>query len=157
MFNNDELFESLIKPKIVPKDLVLPSRQDEEKEVNKAAVVDDASLYPVPFIYDDRNTWTGASQSYIEYMWKDIIDVQINSPLETKLAFHYQNHPAKLRRSASVKHIGYKAIRVFVSSTFTDFFNEREVLVKQVLVQTTFDRLAEFCQSWPYFQRYSLS
>lgn len=26
----------------------------------------------------------------------------------------------------------YKAIRVFVSSTFTDFFNEREVLVKNV-------------------------
>lgn len=25
-----------------------------------------------------------------------------------------------------------KTIRVFVSSTFTDFFNEREILVKQV-------------------------
>ncbi len=27
-----------------------------------------------------------------------------------------------------------RAIRVFVSSTFTDFFSEREVLIKQVII-----------------------
>jgi hypothetical protein len=32
------------------------------------------------------------------------------------------------------KKTSHKAIRIFVSSTFTDFFNEREILVKQVIL-----------------------
>lgn len=37
---------------------------------------------------------------------------------------------------------GWKVIRVFVSSTFTDFFNEREILVKKV-----FPELREWCST----------
>ncbi|XP_064611367.1 telomerase protein component 1-like [Liolophura sinensis] len=37
--------------------------------------------------------------------------------------------------------LGWKTVRLFVSSTFTDFFNEREVLVKKV-----FPELREWCE-----------
>lgn len=58
----------------------------------------------------------------IEDIWKQI-DYQIKS--------NATNQPAEHKFDAEVTR-RFRVIRVFVSSTFTDFFNEREVLVKQV-------------------------
>jgi hypothetical protein len=57
-------------------------------------------------------------------MWK-FIDNQINDPKSLYLE-------KKNKHSNTPKLKKFRPIRVFVSSTFTDFFNEREILVKQV-------------------------
>ena len=56
--------------------------------------------------------------------WK-VVDEQINDPNSRYLAMKIEN----LKINGTNK---FKPIRVFVSSTFTDMFNEREILVKQV-------------------------
>lgn len=43
---------------------------------------------------------------------------------------------------------GWKVIRVFVSSTFTDFFNEREILVKKVPNMSINIKLCKFIQDF---------
>ena len=87
----------------------------------------------------------------VENMW-NLIDRQINFPDECNLNFEYQMRTArrlrmrkslldtKKQRQMSMHERNSKAIRIFVSSTFTDFFSEREVLVKQV-----FPELREWC------------
>jgi len=57
----------------------------------------------------------------IQNMWK-IIDKQINY----KKSKYYANYINRV-------HKRHKTVRVFISSTFTDFFSEREILVKQVI------------------------
>lgn len=60
----------------------------------------------------------------IEELWKRI-DYQIKTHSNAKTVLNVQENGLKVTSR-------FKVIRVFVSSTFTDFFNEREVLVKQV-------------------------
>ncbi len=42
-------------------------------------------------------------------------------------------HPRALSLDGHLKH-GWQTVRIFVSSTFTDFHNEREILVKKVII-----------------------
>lgn len=57
----------------------------------------------------------------IQNIWKTI-DKQINDK-NSKYYTGYSSNKFNKR---------HKTIRVFISSTFTDFFSEREILVKQV-------------------------
>jgi hypothetical protein len=65
-------------------------------------------------------------------MWKEI-DEQINDPNSVYLLNKKKNASMSDKRK-------FRPIRVFVSSTFTDFFSEREILVKQF-----FPELREWC------------
>ena len=63
----------------------------------------------------------------------------------------WMNIDAEFKEKASKENIidigkktSHKAIRIFVSSTFTDFFNRREVLVKQVVVLSLLLRMKIF-------------
>jgi hypothetical protein len=69
----------------------------------------------------------------IHETWKTI-DLQINDP--NSLYILKTKHDAQSRLGRR-----FRPIRVFVSSTFTDFFSEREILVKQF-----FPELREWCQ-----------
>ena len=64
-------------------------------------------------------------RSEIENMWK-FINNDIESTHEDY--FKPKNHFKKLSNTKKYN----KSIRIFVSSTFTDFFDEREILVKKV-------------------------
>ncbi len=65
-------------------------------------------------------------QADIENVWKSV-DKQIS---EKSANISIQNDTSNT----------YKTIRVFISSTFTDFYSEREILIKQALPQ-----LREWC------------
>ncbi|XP_050390408.2 telomerase protein component 1 isoform X1 [Patella vulgata] len=62
----------------------------------------------------------------------DIIDKQCNN--------YRKDNNKKI--VTPVKAGGWRTVRIFVSSTFTDFYNEREILVKQV-----FPELREWCEA----------
>ncbi|ESO89196.1 hypothetical protein LOTGIDRAFT_154286 [Lottia gigantea] len=53
-----------------------------------------------------------------------------------------KNEKKEKKKLKPVKAGGWRTVRIFVSSTFTDFYNEREILVKQV-----FPELREWCES----------
>lgn len=61
--------------------------------------------------------------------------VQVNEVwVEVKKTLEVQMGKKKPRKNLVIKRLGWKTIRVFVSSTFKDFHQEREVLVKKVNV-----------------------
>lgn len=53
--------------------------------------------------------------------------------LEVERQIKYNQSYIHLNRNEPIVK-AFKTIRVFVSSTFTDFFNEREILVKRVII-----------------------
>lgn len=63
-----------------------------------------------PYVVEVTETWEEV---------KKTLDVQMGKTNPTK--------------NLVIKRLGWKTIRVFVSSTFKDFHQEREVLVKKVL------------------------
>jgi hypothetical protein len=71
-------------------------------------------------------------QSIVEKIWLNI-DAELTSGAKKQSL-----------NDTSIK-TSHKAIRIFVSSTFTDFFNEREILVKQVIL------IGNSCYSHFYF------
>lgn len=75
--------------------------------------------------FKNDEIWIFFIDPEIEEMWK-LIDTQIKNYTNNNL----KNKSDENKGLKVVKR--FKVIRVFVSSTFTDFFNEREVLVKQV-------------------------
>ena len=65
-------------------------------------------------------------------------DVECQTPTEdprdfwTRLHEHLDNEPKENQNYHGNQQTPNKVVRIFVSSTFTDFFNEREVLIKKV-------------------------
>lgn len=62
------------------------------------------------------------------------MDLKVNETwlqVEKQIKNFQSKYPIYLNNSEPVAK-AFKTIRVFVSSTFTDFFNEREILVKRV-------------------------
>ncbi len=66
------------------------------------------------------------------------VDVECETPtidakdFWTKLREHFNKERLKLYDQHGNQQTPNKVVRIFVSSTFTDFFNEREVLIKKV-------------------------
>ena len=56
--------------------------------------------------------------------------------VEVKKTLEEQMGKTKAKRNLVIKRTGWKTVRVFVSSTFKDFHQEREVLVKKVIIHS---------------------
>jgi hypothetical protein len=93
------------------------------------------SCHQILIDYKNNNVNTNsifADLKKIHDTWK-VVDEQINDPNSAYIPkAKTSNNPNDKRR--------FRPIRVFVSSTFTDFFSEREILVKQF-----FPELREWC------------
>lgn len=68
-----------------------------------------------------------SSMDLVDKIWQNI-DSEFYSDKPKQI--HYEEEIIEINKLTKQK--AHKAIRIFVSSTFTDFFNEREMLVKQV-------------------------
>jgi hypothetical protein len=81
---------------------------------------------------EQENEPTGSSLSTAD------VDIKCETPpvdakdFWTKLRQHIANERLKRYDDHGNQQAPNKVVRIFVSSTFTDFFNEREVLIKKV-------------------------
>lgn len=82
----------------------------------------------------------------------DSVDVICETPSEDPRDFwnslhqHLANEPRADENNHGNQRTPNKVVRIFVSSTFTDFFNEREVLIKKVGRQGNLARACLFFQ-----------
>lgn len=66
-------------------------------------------------------------QKQVAQIWETIKQICQKGPAE------FIKKRAQEQKNKSVATSEWKTVRIFVSSTFNDFFSEREVLVKKVL------------------------
>ncbi|XP_038078830.1 telomerase protein component 1-like [Patiria miniata] len=118
-----------------------PAKKEVEKKVDESLDKDDEPITesqttPGPALSH------GAQLSKPQPVDEGDVNMQVVAQCWREIDRQCEEHVGKNYPSSGPNFSGWRAVRLFVSSTFQDFHNEREILVKKV-----FPELREWCES----------